>query len=141
MLTEIKLTGSVPAAQLKEIAKSLADSLSDSADLSPEFDPASGTEDQTGIRQQNEELFSVGIPLVLGRLSDEQIRKAADACERYGNGTVRFPSGSLLLFPDIQKDKVSNLLEGLQTVGLNLNVPALLRGVSACAEGKAAARE
>ncbi len=132
--------GLASAARLKEVAKALSETGADFADVAP-VSASAAERDQAGIHaQEKEEIFTVGIPVILGRFSAEQLRKVADAAERYGSGTVRFTDDRLLVFPDIQRDKVANLLEGLQSVGLRPDFPALLRGASACADGKVLAK-
>ncbi len=133
--------GLVSASRLKEAAKALPERGVDFADLTSALEQAV-EQNQAGIHaQEKEEIFTVGIPVILGRFSAEQLRKIADVTERYGSGTVRLTDDRLLVFPDIQRDKVPNLLESLQMVGLRPDVPALLRGASACVSGKALAKE
>jgi len=132
--------GPVSAPDLAKAVSEIKDGAVDIAAV-PEV-PPDDAESQAGIREQPQpDIFCVGIPIVLGRFSGDQLRKAADAAQRYGSGTLRLTSGRVLLFPDIHKDKVANLLEGLQTVGLGLNVPPLLRGASACVGQKLLAKE
>ncbi|MCM8811643.1 MAG: hypothetical protein NC910_01155 [Candidatus Omnitrophica bacterium] len=98
-------------------------------------EPADVQRDTAGIREQSHsELFSIGIPVPLARLSGAQLRKAADAAERYGVGTIRLTKEGVLVFPDVSKEKVANLLEGLQGVGLGVDVPAIVRGASVCVD-------
>jgi sulfite reductase beta subunit-like hemoprotein len=135
--------GPVTAAELKEIAKSVGDSDTDTVDMpSRAADQAAAEEGHTGIRElEKPETFSVGVPVLLGRLTGEQLRKAADVAERHGNATLRMTTNRVLLFPEVQKEKVATLLESLQTVGLNVNMPPLLRGASACLDQKPLAKE
>lgn len=74
-----------------------------------------------GIREQEEEgLFSVTVPVPEGRLSGRQIAKAADLAERHGDGKIGLTAGRGLFLGRLPKEKVAQVLDGLDSVGLKV---------------------
>ena len=96
-------------------------------------DPADTYKDHVGVHEQKQPgLFYVGVPILVGRINGDQMRKVADLAERHGDGTVRLTVRQNLILLNIPKDKVAPVLEGLGSVGLNVNASPVFRGVLAC---------
>ncbi|MBI3615246.1 MAG: nitrite/sulfite reductase [Candidatus Omnitrophica bacterium] len=102
-------------------------------EMGPYEEPADSYKDHVGVHEQKQpDLFYVGIPVPVGRITGKQMRKAADLAQTYGDGTIRLTVRQNLLLLNIPKDKVAPVLEGLDSVGLNVNGSPILRGVLAC---------
>jgi ferredoxin-nitrite reductase len=92
--------------------------------------------DCVGVREQEQPmLFTIGVPVPAGRLSASQARKAADLAERYAGGLLQLTSRQNLLLPDVPKERVAQVLEGLESVDLRVAASVYRRGLTACAEG------
>ena len=92
--------------------------------------------DCVGVREQEQtDLFTIGVPVPAGRLSLSQMRKAADLAERYAGGSLRITSRQNLLLPDVPKERVVQLLEGLESVDLRVAASVYRRGLTVCAGG------
>ncbi|GEM_PF-2869775 len=100
--------------------------------------------DGVGVREQEQQpgFFTIGVPVLAGELSLGQARKAADGAERYADGQLRITSRQQLLILNVPKEKVLQLMEGLESVDLRVACSVYRRGLTCCAEGVAArARE
>ena len=92
--------------------------------------------DLVGVREQEQPgLFTIGVPVLAGRLSISQTRKAADLAERYAGGRLQLTSRQNLLLLDVPKERVVQLLEGLESVDLRVAASVYRRGLTACADG------
>jgi len=101
-------------------------------------DPLDSCQDHVGVREQKQkELFCIGIPVLAGRLSAEQMAKVADLSERYSDGTLRLTTRQNLLLGGIPQERVAQVMEGCESVGLKVNASALLRAVVTCTEAAA----
>ena len=96
-------------------------------------DPADAYRDHVGVHEQKQPgLFYVGVPVLIGRISGPQMRKVADLAERHGDGSIRLTVRQNLLILNVPKDRVANVLEGLESVQLRVNASPILRGVLTC---------
>lgn len=92
--------------------------------------------DCVGVREQEQSgLFTIGVPVLAGKLSVSQMRKAADLAERYADGRLQLTSRQNLLLLNVPKDRVIQALEGLESVELRVAASIYRRGLTACAEG------
>lgn len=99
----------------------------------PYEDPPDTYKDHVGVHEQKQKgLFYVGVPVLIGRISGNQMRKVADLSQRHGNGTVRLTVRQNLLILNVSKERVASVLEGLESVGLGVSVSPILRGVLTC---------
>lgn len=87
-----------------------------------------------GVHEQQPGFFWIGVPLAAGRISAEQLRKAADLSERYADGRVRLTPRQGLLLLNVPQEKVVNVLEGLELVGLKPQGSTVRRGLAVCSE-------
>jgi len=69
------------------------------------------------------------------------MRKAADVAERNGDGSLRLTTRQNLLIPNVPKEKVAHVLEGLDAVGLRVSGSAFRRGLVCCSSEKTGAME
>ena len=96
-------------------------------------DPVDSYKDHVGVHEQKQPgLFYVGVPVLIGRITGPQMRKVADLAERHGNGTIRLTVRQNLLISHIPQEKVASVLEGLDSVGLNVKVSPIHRGLVTC---------
>lgn len=155
--------GFLSAAQLKEVVKLAAEKGCDFAELTtfqglqlygvpPESEmpppngegcPLAGTNAaetlDSGVYQQDQsELFTIGIPILAGRIETDQMRKVADLSERYTGGTLRLTPRQNLLFLDVPKERVAQILEGLEAVHLSARTSAVARALVLCPGGEPA---
>ena len=92
--------------------------------------------DCVGVREQEQPgLFTIGVPVLAGKFSIGQMRKAADLAERYADGRLQLTSRQNLLLLNVPKDRVVQALEGLESVELRVAASIYRRGLTACAEG------
>ena len=92
--------------------------------------------DCVGVREQEQAgFFTIGVPVLTGKLSIGQMRKAADVAERYADGKLRLTSRQNLLFLNVPKERVLQMLEGLESVDLRVAASVYRRGLTACAGG------
>lgn len=96
-------------------------------------DPPDSYKDHTGVHEQKQPgLFFVGAPVLIGRVTDKQMRRAAELAQTYGDGSIRLTVRQNLLILNVPKDKVAQVLEGLESVGLGVNASPVARGVVTC---------
>ena len=89
--------------------------------------------DHAGIHPQRKAGFSsVGVSVLRGRMSGEQLEAAADLAERYGSGSLRTAVSQNLLFIDIPNNKTVELAQELGKIGLHVEGSAFWRGAVAC---------
>ena len=89
--------------------------------------------DHTGIHPQRQPGLSyVGASVLRGRLTGEQLEKAADLAERFGSGSLRATVSQNLLFIDIPNNKTAELALELNKIGLHVDGSSFWRGAVAC---------
>jgi sulfite reductase (ferredoxin) len=89
--------------------------------------------DHTGIHPQRQPGLSyVGASVLRGRLTGEQLEKAADLAERFGSGSLRATVSQNLLFIDIPNNKTAELALELNKIGLQVDGSSFWRGAVAC---------
>ncbi len=102
-------------------------------DVPVPVDPLESVRDHLGVREEKESGFfyaSVFVPS--GRLTVPQLKKLADIVDRYGDGTARVTPRKNLIIPHLLQERVAQVLEGLDSVGLKTQASSLLRGMNAC---------
>ena len=99
----------------------------------PEEQPQDGIRDHLGIRAQlGEGVYSVGVPVVRGRITPAQLRAVADAAERHGSGRLRTTAMQNLLVLDVPGAALADVVRATTAVGLPLGVSTFARGTVAC---------
>jgi len=93
-----------------------------------------GYQDELGVHDQVQEgLQWVGVPVVAGRLTSEQLEDVADIAADYGSGDIRLTVMQNLYIINIPHETMQAVLERLRAVGLPVeNTSAVRRGIVAC---------
>ena len=92
--------------------------------------------DLIGVYEQEQpDLFFIGIPILAGRIDAAQMKKAADIAERYADGAVVLTPGQNLLLRGVGKDRVAQVMEGLESVGLKVKASGIARSIRPCPAG------
>ena len=97
-------------------------------------EPADAFRDHIGVHAQKQpSLYYVGAPVLIGRITAAQMRKAADLSRRYGDGkTIRLTVRQNLLLLNIPERNVEKVLAGLSEHGLSINAHPVRRSVVTC---------
>lgn len=96
-------------------------------------EPAEVFRDHVGVHAQKQQgLFYVGVPVLVGRITAEQMHKVADLATYYGDGAIRTTNRQNIMLLNIPEAKVENVLGGLAEVGLSINASPILRGMVTC---------
>ena len=127
--------------RLAEILRILGEAGLCLQDSSVEVQPEAGQESIGVLEQPQAELFTLGIWVPAGRLNSAQMRKAADVAERNGDSSLRLTTRQNLVIPNVPKEKVAHVLEGLDAVGLRVSASAFRRGLICCSPAKARAMD
>jgi sulfite reductase (ferredoxin) len=99
----------------------------------PEQPPIDVFRDHAGIHPQRlPGLSYVGITVLRGRMTGEQLEAAADLAERFGSGALRTTVSQNLLFIDIPSRKAAELVRELAQIGLQVEGSPFWRGAVAC---------
>lgn len=90
--------------------------------------------DHIGVHAQKQRgLFTVGAPVLVGRITSQQMKKIADLSRRYGDGqTLRLTGRQNILLLNIAEASVEKVLGGLSDVGLSINAHPVRRSVVTC---------
>ena len=137
---DLRLRG-IPADRMEAAARRLTEagiSLEQEASAEPEAATApdsSNAPDQAGVYEQPQAgLFTLAVPVFAGRFSVSQMRKSADLSERYAGGSLQLAAHQKLLVLNVPKERVVQVLEGLEAVDFRVAVSSYYRGFTACAE-------
>jgi sulfite reductase beta subunit-like hemoprotein len=145
----IQLYGILPADESEILERLRAVGLHPPGSGEPSQDrggcPLAGTDPagffDSGVHEQSRpDLFTMGIPVLAGRLESDQMRKAADLAERYADGFLHLTPRQNLLLLNVPKDQVAQILEGLGTVRLSVQASAVARALILCPSGESTAR-
>ena len=89
--------------------------------------------DHVGAHPQKQPGYSyVGAAVLRGRISAEQMRRAADLADEFAGGELRTTNMQNLLVVNIPNRNVEQLAQGLEAVGLRVGVSPFWRGAIAC---------
>jgi sulfite reductase (ferredoxin) len=99
----------------------------------PEEIPADVHRDHTGIhRQKHPGLVFVGASVLRGRITPQQLRRAAQLADEFGDGSLRATVQQNLLLANIREEHAESVARELTIVGLPVEVSAFARGTVAC---------
>jgi sulfite reductase (ferredoxin) len=99
----------------------------------PEDAPDDAYRDHVGIHPQQESgTCYVGVAVLRGRLSAEQLRVAADLADRYGTGALRTTSMQNLVIPNVPTARAGALVRELEAADFVLDASPFRRGTVAC---------
>ena len=89
--------------------------------------------DHIGVHAQSQPgLNWIGLCVLAGRLTDTQMRLAADVADKYGGGEVRTTNVQNLLIPHVKTEDLAAAQEELAAGGFAWDVPNIRRGAIAC---------
>ncbi|HVO58887.1 MAG TPA: hypothetical protein VMT51_14435 [Dongiaceae bacterium] len=99
----------------------------------PEEVPSDVHRDHTGIhRQRQPGLVFVGASVLRGRITPQQLRRAAELAEKYGDGSLRATVQQNLLLANIREEHAVTVADELTLAGLPVKTAAFARGTVAC---------
>jgi len=99
----------------------------------PEELPSDIHRDHVGIHAQKQQGFSyVGANVLRGRITPEQLRTAANLCDRYADGQLRNTIMQNLLIVNVPNEHASRVAGELTAAGLPVRASAFARGTVAC---------
>ena len=91
--------------------------------------------DHVGVHPQRQDGLSyVGVSVLRGRLSGEQLIALADLAEEYGagDGALRTTVGQNVVVVDVPNERVQELCAALPVIGLEVQASMFWRGTVAC---------
>ena len=89
--------------------------------------------DHLGVNPQRQPgLNWIGLCILSGRITDEQMRRAADVVDKYGAGEVRLTNVQNMLIPHIATEDLEEAKADLAAAGFEWDVPNIRRGAMAC---------
>jgi sulfite reductase (ferredoxin) len=89
--------------------------------------------DHVGIHPQKQPgLFFVGAAVLRGRITAEQMQRAADLADKFAHGQLRTTNMQNLLIVNVPRQNVEPLVKELDEVGLRVNGSPFWRGAVAC---------
>jgi sulfite reductase (ferredoxin) len=95
--------------------------------------PEDAYRDHVGIHAQRQHgLCYVGLPVVRGRITPDQMRAVAELAERFGSGELRTTTMQNLLILDVPRARAGALAREVEAIGLPLETSAFRRGTVAC---------
>jgi sulfite reductase (ferredoxin) len=99
----------------------------------PEEPPRDGFRDHLGVRTAKQDgFYSVGVPVLRGRLSGAQLRAVADAADTYASGRLRTTAMQNLVVLDVPGSGLAGVVRAASAAGLPLDVSPFARGTVAC---------
>ena len=99
----------------------------------PDDPPDDAYRDHVGIHAQRQPGYCyVGVAVLRGRLTADQMRIAADLADRYGSGAVRTSSMQNFLIPNVRRESAQALARELEDAGFALDASPFRRGTVAC---------
>lgn len=94
--------------------------------------PTADLGDHVGVHEQNDGRCYVGAAPAVGRVSGPTLVALADLVEQQGSARVRLTPHQKVVILDIGKERVEQLLEGLDQLGLQARPSAFRRTTMAC---------
>ena len=88
--------------------------------------------DHVGVHEQRDGRHFVGATPVVGRASGTLLAGLADLVERVGSGRVRLTPHQKVLVLDVARERLDELVSGLDELGLSVHPSAFRRSTIAC---------
>ena len=99
----------------------------------PDDPPDDAYRDHVGIHAQRQPGYCyVGVAVLRGRLTADQMRVAAELADRYGSGAVRTTSMQNFLIPNVRRESAQALARELEGAGFAVDASPFRRGTVAC---------
>jgi sulfite reductase (ferredoxin) len=92
----------------------------------------SGSRDHTGVHQQKDGKFYVGVAPKVGRVSGSLLAQVADLADRYGEGQIRCTVEQKLVLLGVSEADVEPLVSALDVLDLLARPSTFRRGMMAC---------
>jgi sulfite reductase (ferredoxin) len=101
--------------------------------VEPEEIPLDIHRDHTGIHVQKQSgLVFIGASVLRGRITPQQLRRAAELADEFGDGNLRATVQQNLLLANIRREHADTVATELSKAGIPVEVPAFARGTIAC---------
>jgi sulfite reductase (ferredoxin) len=99
----------------------------------PDDPPDDAYRDHVGLHAQRQPGYCyVGVAVLRGRLTADQMRVAAELADRYGSGAVRTTSMQNFLIPNVRRESAQALARELEGAGFAIDASPFRRGTVAC---------
>ncbi len=99
----------------------------------PDDPPGDAYRDHVGLHPQKQEGYAyAGLAVLRGRLTDGQMRTAADLADRHGSGELRTTTMQNLLILGVRPSEAAALASSAEAAGLRLRASPFWRGTVAC---------
>lgn len=99
----------------------------------PDIEPGNVYRDHVGVhRQKQEGLNWIGLSVLTGRVSGDQLHALADIADRFGSGEVRNTHMQNVLLPNIPDDNLEGAQAALAEAGFQWGGHPVRRGAIAC---------
>ena len=97
-------------------------------------DPSDVYRDHVGVHAQKQPgLYYIGAPVLVGRITAQQMKAVADIGRRYGDGnTIRLTNRQNLVLLNVPESNVSRALDVLSQAGLSMNAHPVRRSMVTC---------
>lgn len=82
--------------------------------------------------QKQEGFYYAGVVLPVGKLTCEQMRGLASIAEEYGSGDIRLTVWQNLLISGIEEDKINQVKQAVEALGLHWSTNSIRAGLVAC---------
>src|SRR5690606_25942107 len=93
--------------------------------------PFKGYEDKLGINQQKDGNYFIGVPVVTGRITSDQLEEVANIAQEFASGEIRLTVMQNFIIPNIPQENVEAVKARLEAINLPIEVSAVRRGVVA----------
>lgn len=94
--------------------------------------PQEANEDHMGVTAQKNGKYYVGCAVTRGRIKGDQLIRAGELAQEYGDGGIRNTNRQNLVFANVQPDKVPSLQSALKSIGLDPGLSFYRRQVISC---------
>lgn len=98
-----------------------------------DMEPLNVYRDHVGIHQQKQEGLSwIGLTVLTGRVTDDQLDALAEIADAYGSGEIRNTHMQNILMPNIKNEKLEEAQAALKAAGFVWEGHTVRRGAIAC---------
>jgi sulfite reductase beta subunit-like hemoprotein len=102
-------------------------------DAEPDQEESPSYGDRLGVHPQKQPgLNWIGVPVIAGRITADQLEAIGDIAAEFGSGDVRLTIMQSFYIINVPDDKVAGAVERLQAIGLPINLSPIKTGVIAC---------